>query len=241
MLQATVLPRNADFLDAQLAGPNVVTASYKTLPGNRPAQFENVIAVWPGRDIPWGQPPLTQDLLTGEGPDGDMVLMIPSGSAPPLIVAYGTSPTGKAYCATSKLEEAHQPGTLFITDLCLHWVGNDSLVATFQTPFGNQPNANENWLGLWEGKVATYDGSNRIAKVAIEADVSSGSQPMNDLTLKVETEYTLGYGCGPRDADLAATLTFKTDPFLLSFRAFVAKHGQKALKAAYIGQLLGKG
>jgi len=227
--QATVLSKQSNSLTAELVVASIVAAKYSTLPGNLPATFKNVIAVWPGTIVLWGEKPLALSAITKDDPQGDRAINLPA-SQPPYTVAYGTSASGTAYCATVLLTELGKPGNPFAIGLDLPWVGDDSLVASFSTPAGNQPHDYGNWLGLWEGQVATYDGSNRIKKVAIDDNVSSGAQLMNDLTLKIKTLYTLGYGCGPKDTDLAATLTFQTEPFLFSRRQFLQMNARRSTK-----------
>ena len=131
------------------------------------------------------------------------------------MVAYGTSNSGTAYCA-GQIVDPGQPQTPITTQLSVPWVGTDSLLAEFSTPAQNNPRTYGNWIGLWKGQGFTYNGANRIAKVVVSSDVASGSQSMNGLELTVNTLYTLGYSCGPRDEDVAAWITFKTQPFLLS-------------------------
>ena len=124
----------------------------------------------------------------------------------------GTSGSGTAYCA-AQIAGSSQPQEPITTQLGLAWLGSDSLLASFVTLPLNAPKSYRNWIGLWKGQGLTYDGSNRLAKVDIDSDGAT-SQSMNGLLLTVDTTYTLGYACGPRDQDLAAWVTFKTDPYL---------------------------
>ena len=227
--QATVLCRRKNSLAATLVAPSLVAALYDTLPGNQPVAFGNVIAIWQGTAVQWGEKPLTMQAIIKNDQEGDQVVPF-SATQPPYTVAYGTSASGTAYCATVLITAIGMPGSPFASGLDLTFVGNDSLVASFSTPEGNQPHAYENWLGLWDGKVATYDRSNQIKRVSIDPNVSSDYQFMNDLTLTIDTVYTLGYGCGPKDTDLAATLTFKTESFLLSLRKFLQKNDLQSTK-----------
>ncbi len=203
-------------ISAQLLDPTHIAVSYGTLMGNQPKNFGNVVSVWSGSEIGWSNKPnpIVTVPVPGTTPDGDMV--VPLGSqppSPPYVVAYGTSNSGTAYCA-AQIVPSDPPPDPITTQISLPWVGTDSLLAGFITPPQNCPRAYGNWIGLWQGQGITYNGINRIAKVNIDGNVATGSQSMNDLSLTFDTVYTLGYACGPRDQDLAAWLTFKTQPFL---------------------------
>ena len=226
--QATVIDKKADTLEAQLVAPAVAVAKYNTLPLNRPQTYHNLVAIAPGPYAPWAREPLASQRIQKDDPTGDVTLPF-SGSGPPYVVAYGTSPTGTAYCATIQVTELNEWGTPFNTSLDLAWVGSDSLVAKFTTPTGNQPHTYKNWLGLWIGEVAYFNDTNRKELVRIESNVSTDYQTMNGLTLLHSTKYTLGYGSGPADTDLSTTLTFETDPFLYTFRQFRRRFGDAAI------------
>lgn len=206
-------------LTAQLLDATHIGVQFKTLMGNEPLKFGNVISVWSGNQIGWRTPkPVVSVPVPKNTPAGDMIIDLgnePPPGGPPYMVAYGTSGSGTAYCAAQVAATDDQPSVT--TQLCLPWVGTDSLLAAFLTPQGNLPATYGNWIGLWPGQSVRYDGVNLIKKVNVTGDGAQGSQDMNGLTLTVNTLYTLGYACGPRNEDLAAFITFKTEPFLLQF------------------------
>lgn len=204
-------------LSAQLLDATHIRVKYETLMGNQPENFGNVISVWSGGRIGWGNnpQPLVSVPVRGNTPHGDRVITLPRTSTsggPPYVVAYGTSNSGTAYCAGQVAGPGSQPP--FTTQLGLLSVDNDSLLASFATPQGNLPKSYGNWMGLWRGQAIRYDSMNRIAQVNIDSDAAE-SQDMNGLSLTFSSFYTIGYACGPRDQDLAAWITFKTQPFSL--------------------------
>jgi len=90
-------------ISAQQVGSTYVSVTYKTLSGNQPQAFGNVISVWNGTNIGWDNRPsaIVTVPITQDTPDGDMVISLgsePSGG-PPYMVAYGTSKSGTTYCA----------------------------------------------------------------------------------------------------------------------------------------------
>jgi hypothetical protein len=203
---------------AELFDAKHIGVCRKTLTGNQPQLFGNVVSVWSGTGIGWDNKPAP--ILTvpveGETPDGDMIIDLGDrhAGAPPYMVAYGTSDSNTAYC-TAQVAGSSPPQAPITTQFSRVQVRSDSLLAYFTTLPRNAPRTYGNWIGLWKGGSLTYDGTNRIAKVDINSDAAT-SQSMNNLDLTVDTIYTLGYACGPRDQDLAAWLTFRTQPFLLS-------------------------
>jgi hypothetical protein len=202
---------------AQLLDMTHIGVSRESLAGNQPNRFGNVVSVWSGTNIGWADKPspLITVPIADNAPDGDMVIDLSdkTSAKPPYMVAYGASNSGTAYCA-AQVAGASPPQEPIKTELGLTWLGSDSLLANFTTLPQNAPRTNRNWIGLWKGDCLTYDATNRIAKVDIERDDAT-SQSMNGLQLTVDTIYTLGYACGPRDEDLAAWVTFRTQPYLL--------------------------
>ena len=177
-------------ISAQQVGSTYVSVTYKTLSGNQPQAFGNVISVWNGTNIGWDNRPsaIVTVPITQDTPDGDMVISLgsePSGG-PPYMVAYGTSKSGTTYCA-AQIGGVEQPFEPITTKISLRWLGTDSLLAEFSTPPQNDPRANCNWIGLWEGQSFSYNGINRIAKVPVDTNTATGSQDMNGLKLKFKT------------------------------------------------------
>lgn len=201
---------------AELWDPAHIHVSWQTLSGNQPATFGNVVSVWKGTQIGWGnQPePILTMPVTDNSPAGDMVLELdgtPPG--PPYIVAYGPSNSGTTYCA-AQIVDFEKTAEPVLTQIDLLGEGTDSLLAGFDTLPGNNPKNYGNWIGLWEGESFRYDGKDRIARIDVSRAGAKGSQSMNHLPLTFNTKYTLVYACGPRNEDLAAWVTFKTKPFL---------------------------
>lgn len=42
---------------------SILSLEFKSLPANRPQQYNNFIAIWDGTSIPWGEEPLKKNLL----------------------------------------------------------------------------------------------------------------------------------------------------------------------------------
>ena len=209
---ANKTPRTIDFTGSILDAKHLI-AAYNTVPGNRPATNGNLVAIWQSAGIPWGQTPMQKQSITKDDPTGDQIFEFPLQRLP-YVIAYGTSDTNKAWAATVQFTPGQgTEGVSFVTSIDVQAAGNNSLLAIFSTPLLNNPNANVNWVGLWEGTQPTYDGTNRLKKVTVTATVASDSQSMSGLTLLMNTTYSLAYGIGPKDSDIAAWVTFTTQPY----------------------------
>ena len=162
---------------------------------------------------PYGQTPLQKQSIIKDEPSGNQIFEFPIQSKP-YVVAYGTSDTGTAWASTLQFTPGQGgQGKPLLVSIEVNAVNTDSLSAKFTTPFGNIPSANKNWMGLWEGPIVTFDGSNRIKKVDVGASQNIDFQSMSGLNLTINTTYSLGYGVGPKDSDLAAWVSFTTVPF----------------------------
>ena len=209
---ANKTPRTID-LSGEILDPTHIGVIFDTVPGNLPATNGNLVAIWQSAGIPYGQKPMQKQSITKNDPTGDQIFEFPI-QRKPYVVAYGTSDTGTAWAGTVQFTPGHGvEGVTFVTQVDVAAAGNDSLNANFKTPTGNVPNANGNWIGLWKGPMPTFDGTNRIKKVDISASTAEGFQSMSGLSLLMNTTYCLAYAVGPKDSDLAAWVTFVTQPF----------------------------
>jgi hypothetical protein len=200
-------------LSGQILDPTHIGVIFDTVPGNLPATNGNLVAIWQNAGIPYGQKPMQKQSITKNDPTGDQIFEFPI-QRKPYVVAYGTSDTGAAWAGTVQFTPGGGlEGVTFVTQIDVSAAGNDSLNAAFKTPVGNVPSANGNWIGLWKGAMPTFDGANRIKKVDITVSTAEGFQSMSGLNLLMNTTYTLAYAVGPKDSDLAAWVTFVTQPF----------------------------
>lgn len=200
-------------LSGEILDPTHVGIQFDTLPGNLPATNGNLVAIWQNAGIPYGQAPMQKANITKNQPTGDQIFEFPI-QRKPYVCAYGTSDTGTAWAGTVQFTPGMGlQGISFVTQIDLVATGADSLLALFKSPLGNNPNANGNWIGLWQGPQPAYDGANLIKKVNVTVSTAEGSQSMSGLTLLMNTTYSLAYAVGPKASDIAAWVTFVTQPF----------------------------
>jgi hypothetical protein len=198
-----------------VTSPTSILVRYETLPNNQPGPNGNAIAVWQDTQIPYGgtPPPVQKKTTTGVSPHGSDAFDNLDLQKKPYIVGYSTGSNLNTICSTLLFTPGNPEGTPFLTSVKATEVATDTLIIKFDTPLGNDPKTNQNWIGLWEGQSFTWDGKNRKAKVAVNKTNASDSQPLTH-SLKFDTWYTVVYASGPADTDIAAVYTFKTDPFM---------------------------
>jgi len=196
-----------------VTGASSILVKYKTLPGNQPNSNGNVIAVWQDTQIPWGTPPLQKKTVTGNSPAGSDAFDNLSIQSKSYIVGYSTGSNLSTICSTLTFTPGDPVGTPFLTSVKAKELDSDTLIVSYDTPVGNDPKANQDWIGLWEGKTFTWDGKNRLTKVNVDKNTASGSMVVL-YSLKVDTYYTLVYASGAAETNIAATFTFQTAPFL---------------------------
>ena len=196
-----------------VTGASSILVKYKTLPGNQPNSNGNVIAVWQDTQIPWGTPPLQKKTVTGNSPAGSDAFDNLSIQSKSYIVGYSTGSNLSTICSTLTFTPGDPVGTPFLTSVKAKELDSDTLIVSYDTPVGNDPKANQDWIGLWEGKTFTWDGKNRLTKVNVDKNTATGSMVVL-YSLKVDTYYTLVYASGAAETNIAATFTFQTAPFL---------------------------
>jgi len=82
------------------------------------------------------------------------------------------------------------------------------IVVQYSTPAGNQPKTFGQWIGLWQGPLASYTVP-PVTSVQVTTNNSQGTVAV-PVTLLRSTTYSVGYVMGPQQTTLAATFTFTT-------------------------------
>ena len=89
-------------------------------------------------------------------------------------------------------------------------VGTSSITVTFNTLMGNDPSANGNWIGLWQGSTIDFNGG-YLQKWDVTSHNNSDSQGLNTTAqIRTSSTYTLAYASGPNNSDIVGRTTFQT-------------------------------
>lgn len=213
---AGITPINGSVFNQQVAlngfFPNTeqVIIQYMTLPGNLPNSYGNAMAIWQASQLPYDQAPVLSSPIQSNSTDGTQSFAGNLDKNLTYVVGYSTSAATTTVCSTLTFYPGRTDGEAFSTQIHPVYVGADSITVGFQTPTGNLPATNGNWVGIWGGDTPIYDGSGMLAKTKVAADDSQGTVAINGIPLLRSMIYTVGYFIGESNSDLAATFTMNT-------------------------------
>jgi hypothetical protein len=189
---------------------NTISANYSTLPGNQPNSYGNTAFLWQSSSqIPYNEPYLASYSMTGNTEDGSFVFPGLTIQSKSYIVGYAVGTTINQICATCYIPASGTSFPTAQTNLDIQSVSTDSAIVNYQTPDGNLPLTNANWIGLWQGNNASYT-VKPLYSQTITTNNSSGLEPINNFSFKRSTTYTLAYFMGAKQTMMAATYTFST-------------------------------
>lgn len=196
-------------LNGFMTGSQIVV-QYNGLPGNRPNAFGNALALWENAtQVPYGVPPLSQTAIAGNAPAGSLFMSAPQASQVAYVVGYATGPDLSTVCSTLTFYLGRTDGVAFSTQIHPVYIGADSIAINYQTPAGNQPATNGNWVGLWQGESASFQGG-MLASAKVPVDNSTGTVVIDNFPLLRGATYTLAYFMGDKNTYMAATFTMTT-------------------------------
>ena len=190
-----------------------ISIKYYGLPGNQPNSNGNAIAIWQDSQIPWGSAPIKKLTITLNTPTGSQTFDDLSLQSKSYVVGYSTGSDLSTICSTVQFTPGNTDGVPFNTSIAVQTLDSDALTLRFDTPVGNDPKSNQNWIGLWEGRSFTWDGKNRVAKVTVNKSTANSTMVV-PYSFKIDTYYTAVYASGPADTNISTALTFQTAPFL---------------------------
>lgn len=195
---------------------------YHGMPGNRPGPYGNTIYIWQtsSRDIPRNMPFKKSDKPQGDSPDGTGTfdgLTIGNDS---YLLAYSVGnddQTFKNICASVFVPRVGggDPES-FLPVISTATIGSTSVSYAYTMPGGSTPNADGDWVGLWQGQppAALYTVA-PTAFAKVPENLSEGRGSINNVTILRGVSYTLGYFKGgwdqlkPKQTTLACATTFK--------------------------------
>ena len=198
-------------IEGYIVTSNIITIKYHTMPGNDPLKNQNWVGIWQGSQVLYDTPPLRKTLITGTTSSGDLAFDSLSLQKKDYIIGYGSGEGNSKVSATLYFRAnvlPFEPGLSFATNLNVLDYGNNFLVISFQTPLGNVPRSNQNWVGIWKGRSISSNGTNLIKKRKIYSVINNDTIAINNLNLTRNTWYTITYALGSMFTDIVATYTF---------------------------------
>ncbi|WP_316803593.1 hypothetical protein [Pedobacter nototheniae] len=189
----------------------IITIKYNTMPANNPLKNKNWVGIWQGSQILYDTPPLHRAYIPGTNSSGDFAFDSLAIQKKEYIIGFGSGNNTSTVSATLYFkadDKFLEPGLAFSTKLAVLERGDNYLVVNFQTPLGNLPFKNKNWVGVWTGRLYLPDGSNLIKRQNVNSVVSTDVIAINNLNLIRGSWYTITYATGPAFTEIVAAYTF---------------------------------
>mgnify|MGYP000380348637 CR=1 FL=1 len=200
-------------LHGEIIGPNILVAEYQLLSANVVSEVEGTLVLWGAAEPLWLDEPLKCYPLVDRLIYGECLLNGIKLSETHYTVGLKVGKVPQAIGSILSFCPGNSQGQNTSINLQLQEFGVDSLIVTVSGLLGNIPRRYQNWLGLWEGDPPLYKKEGCICRVAVNSLQSTFTQQLRGIPLKFNSLYTIAYGVGPNWENVAATLTFKTEPY----------------------------
>ncbi|MBL4706944.1 MAG: hypothetical protein JKY48_00695 [Flavobacteriales bacterium] len=189
----------------------VISVSYETPLNNNPKKYKNWIGLWKGSYINYTDSVLQRIFIEDSKRCGSYAfdsLALEVGQD--YIVGYGLGDSLSSVAATLFLpwqSPQFKTGKSTRTLVKPIEIGSNYIVIHYCSPLGNNPKANNNWIGIQQGQTFSYT-NNRFKKYRINDSEYSGDLVINNFPFARNTWYTIVYGIGKQKKDIAASWTF---------------------------------
>jgi hypothetical protein len=196
-------------LTGKIITGKIITLDYKTLATNNPQKNKNWIALWQGSQVHYNEKPLRKILLSNSSQSGSIAFDSLEINNLKYVLGFGSNDNISTASATIYFPKGSKESVPFSSSIKVINIGINTIVVEFETPTGNTPEINKNWIGLWKGK-RTDSETNFLEKSFIKINTSSGTS-----TISIEEPfirgsiYTIVYCIGPDLTDIIASFTFK--------------------------------
>jgi hypothetical protein len=189
-----------------------ILLSYNTMPGNQPSTYSNTAFIWQsGPTIPYNQKPAGSQPVPTNTQSGSMVFKDLQISTKDYIIGYAVGSDPGNICSWVYIPPVGGgDNQTFQTSVSVPAGGilPDVVLVMYQTPAGNQPQSNSQWVGIWQGSVASFTVA-PLAQIACSTN-NAVDQIGLPVTLLRSTTYTIGFMMGKKQTTLAAAFTFST-------------------------------
>lgn len=192
-----------------LIGSNIIV-QYQTLSYNQPNTYGNALALWQASQVPYGQAPLSMLPIATSSTSGSQFIPNQINNQVPYTVGFATNSDNlNTVCSSLTFFPGRTDGVAFATQIHPAYIGSTSMVIHYQTPVGNQPASNGNWVGLWQSSSPSYNGYSPLAKAMVDSDANTGTVAIN-IPFAIGATYAVAYFVGERSTDMAASFTMTT-------------------------------
>lgn len=219
-MEFQVLDSQKTKVSGKVIGGSQVAVSYETIAGNSPATYGNFMAIWQDTKLPYVYKdgkgavtePIKRNSIVGNTPTGSQPFTGLDVQSKPYIVGYGTGADLTSVCSTVIFLPGGEIST-FETTISVESVFTDFITVRFDTPSGNRPKTNNNWIGVWEGTQPAFNCSDYKVKQRVTVDRSRDVEALS-FPVRTDTDYTIAYGTGSGCSDIAAYVVIRTSVFM---------------------------
>lgn len=216
-------------IDGEISG-GVMDVDYKTIEGNKPNAYNNYLAIWEAKKVPWKEKPLKYEVI-GQTPDkakGSWGFQFPLEYNEEYVLGYsvvkyeetktgGETVPSNVICALAHIPAEGCEYTYEHTYLTLDFVKGNSLSVRYNMLQGYQPAKFGNWIGFFDGYADLYSDVPSKA-IAVTGTRSIDTIVFNGISIERGSRYRLGYYMGGWNEDkealiktgLACMITFET-------------------------------
>lgn len=200
-----------------------ITYRYDTMPGNQPNAYGNTVFIWQTSQvfIPVSTQPAHSQIVQSPQPNGSSVFQGLSVSSEPYLVAFAVGNSVKNIVAAVFVPstDSHQPpyDPVQAPSILVTNKGSTSVSFSYAMPAGMTPQADGDWVGLWQGQTeAVLYNMPPTWFVQLGSNNNAGNFGINLSSGNIQrgVTYTLGYFKGgyaqsnPKQTTLAASTTF---------------------------------
>ncbi len=224
-MQFKVLQQEGIQLSGSLVG-STISIEYTAMLYEQPANNNCFLSVWQDMQIPFGKAGDPTSLIIGNERTGSQTFQNLTTDVPYIIGWGAGSKEGTSDPNYGSIGASLQfvpggdddkngvcRGSLHQNSITPVVVGQNSIVATFETLDGNNPKNNGNWIGLWNGSYVDFHGE-YLQKWDVTSKLNNDSQGLNtNEPIRSGATYTLALASGPLDSDIVARVTFKTEGY----------------------------
>jgi hypothetical protein len=177
--------------------PQGVLVNYVTAPANQPHTFGNQLYTWDTSDnvVPWSKLPTASAAVASDSTSSTQPLSFDYEDKG-YIFGYGVADLATSVCATVYVPRGAtaDPARWEYTSVDANVVYADSAVVQvkYNVLPAYLPLTQHNWVGVWLGSSVPFQGD-ALGTAAIPSDAEQGYAVISQLSLTINSTYSVGY------------------------------------------------
>ncbi|WP_282085992.1 hypothetical protein [Aquimarina algiphila] len=197
-------------LDITEISGNLLSVTYKTLPGNQSGQLQNKLWVWRASEVPWKYAPMAEQFLPKDATESGSYVIenLKIAIDTKYIVCYSVGAEVTQICTCTTLDGNTKSFEKRWVSIKLIEVNQNSISFTYETLSGYLPKTYNNWFGVWEGEASPYNLTKALAKGTPSDDSNINQGSLTNLSMDIGQTYTFIYFVGSEESQAASIIRF---------------------------------